>query len=111
MATLLKVTAFSFITLCVLAVAGPVLAALLLCGAITAIGIHYFMKSKSIFGQIIWGSVAAVGALAAISNIPGLAIVAIIAALYYAYKKDALSFTETNDPFDNFEREWAKMNK
>ncbi|MBS7344637.1 MAG: ABC transporter permease [Caryophanon sp.] len=113
MSTFLKFTAFSFITLCVLAIAGPPLAALLLSAAIAAVGVHYFTKSSSMLGQIIWGSVIAVGVLSALSNIPGLIVIAIAAAAYYYYQQRGASFstTKTDDPFDNFEREWAKMTK
>lgn len=114
MAQCLKLTAFGFIVLCVLGIAGPPLAALLVSSGITAVGIHYFMKSNSLLGQIIWGSVSAVGILSALSNIPALVVIAIAAAVYYFYKQDGFTLkqsTHSDDPFDNFEREWAKMTK
>lgn len=114
MAKFIKVTAFGFIVLCVLGIAGPPLAALLMSAGITAVGIHYFTKSESILGQIIWGSVSAVGILSALSNIPGLVFIAIAVAAYYFYKEDGFELkktTHSDDPFDNFEREWTKMTK
>lgn len=112
MTTFLKLTFFSFAALCVLMMAGPALAALLLSAAIAAVGVHFFTKSQSMLGQIIWGTVIAVGILCALSNAPALFIIVIATIAYYLYKQNDVPFTkQSDDPFHNFEREWTKMTK
>lgn len=115
MTKFLKVTALAVAAVVLLGIAGPPLVALLISAAIVAGGLHYFTKSTSLPGQIIWGSLIAVGVLSALSNVPGLVVLAIAGVVYYFYKNgDMPTFkktTSTDDPFDHFEREWAKMNR
>lgn len=110
----LKIAVLGTAAIMLLGIAGPPLAALLMSAAIAAVGVHYFVKSNSLAGQILWGSLIAVGVLSALSNVPGLIVIAIAVGIYYVYKKDNDTFTSPandDDPFQNFEREWAKMQK
>ncbi|WP_050613415.1 lmo0954 family membrane protein [Bacillus testis] len=76
-----------------------------------------FMKASSTVAKIIWGLIALAFAGAAISNFPSL--IGLIAAyvLYVVYKKwnsnkvHPTQTTNNDDPFNNFETEWAKLNK
>ncbi|MFS0783949.1 flagellar basal body rod protein [Bacillus sp. 1P06AnD] len=74
-----------------------------------------FMKATSTAAKIIWGLIALAFAGAAISNFPS--IIGLVAAyvLYVVYKKwndkKHVEKTSKEDPFDNFETEWANLNK
>lgn len=93
---------------------GPMIA-LAVSGLIIYIGVHFYLGSTSTFKKVWWAFVGIVGAISAISNAPALIGVAAVAALWMIYRKwnnkPATSFTETNDPFTNFERQWSKLSK
>jgi len=96
---------------------GP-LVGLAFSGLFVWLGMHYYVKAKSTFAKVMWVAVGLVGVLSAISNIPALIGLAAIFVLYVVYKKwnneDAslsLNTTKENDPFTNFENEWAKLTK
>ncbi|MCH1624274.1 flagellar basal body rod protein [Fredinandcohnia quinoae] len=89
-------------------------------GLIISLAILYFAykqftKSDSTGGKILWGIVGLIALSASISNVP--AILGIVAAyiLYVVYKKwnreKTTVVTESSDPFTNFEKQWAELNK
>lgn len=104
----------AIIALCLLA---PV-AGLLISGVLLAAGLHYYTESKSTFGKVMSLVVALAGLVSALSNIPGFIGLAAIGVLFYLYKarkNEKIEFLpgkkEEEDPFTNFEREWANLNK
>lgn len=107
-----------FIAACVaLALVGP-LAGLLFSGLFVALGMHFYIASKSTFGKIIWFTVGLMGVLSALSNIPAMVGLAAIAIIYVIYKKwnneDVKIPTieaKEEDPFTNFEKEWSNLTK
>lgn len=60
-----------------------------------------------------WGALSVVGLCVSVANIPAILGAAAIYVLYLVYKKwnGSASVEESidNDPFTNFEREWAKL--
>ncbi|WP_079528603.1 MULTISPECIES: lmo0954 family membrane protein [Halobacillus] len=77
-----------------------------------------FMKSDSTFGKIAWIVLGLVILSIAVSNI--FAVIGLAAAyvLYVIYKKmtkrkddSIIESSSTSDPFTNFERQWAELNK
>ena len=103
----------AIIALCLLV---PVVG-LLLSGALLAAGLHYYTGSKSTFGKVMSLVVAFVGLISAISNIPGFIGLVAIGIIYYIYKSrknekvEIFTSNKEEDPFTNFEREWANLNK
>ncbi|MFS0577439.1 ABC transporter permease [Sporosarcina sp. 179-K 3D1 HS] len=79
-------------------------------------GFHYLQKSESTLSKLFWGAVLLIGLLTAIANVPAFfGIIALIGVLYVWRKwKGAENdnvIAETNDPFDNFERQWKEIIK
>lgn len=76
-------------------------------------GLHYFLQSHSTLGKVFWATVGIVGLLTAVSNIPAFIGIAALALVWYAIRKcsDAPLTRSSNDPFENFEREWKTINK
>ncbi|MHA6251892.1 lmo0954 family membrane protein [Oceanobacillus sp. CAU 1775] len=78
-----------------------------------------FMKSDSTAGKVGWAIVGLLILSFTVSNIYALIGVVALYALYLIYKswkdsKDDSPVVHTmkdNDPFSNFEREWADLNK
>ncbi|MCT6923664.1 ABC transporter permease [Metasolibacillus sp.] len=96
-----------------LSLLGPMIG-LLLSGLLVAAGLHYYTKSTSVFGKIMSGTLALIGFLTAASNIPAfIGLIAIVALYYIAknWKKDSNVVEASDDPFNNFEKEWAKLSK
>ncbi|WP_040226664.1 lmo0954 family membrane protein [Bhargavaea cecembensis] len=83
--------------------------------AVMYAGWHFYRKSESGFGRFCWAALGVIGALSAIGNIPAFIGLIAIAGLWYVYHKwndrnpDILGASD--DPFDNFEREWNKLTK
>ena len=83
------------------------------------LGMHYYLKAKSGFGKVFWVAVGLIGIFTAISNIPALVGLAAIFLIYVLYKKwnnEEVSIRKAkiikeDDPFTNFEMEWAKLTK
>ncbi len=82
------------------------------------LGMHYYVKAKSIFTKILWVVVGLIGVFSAISNVPALIGFAALILVYVLYKKwnnEEVTFSTSkvkeNDPFTNFENEWAKLTK
>ncbi|KAB2336042.1 flagellar basal body rod protein [Cytobacillus depressus] len=74
-----------------------------------------FLKTDSLLMKIGWGFIGFIALMASASNLP--AIIGIVAAyvLYLVYKKWNQTKTEVkveeNDPFTNFEKQWAEFKK
>ncbi|MCM3386993.1 lmo0954 family membrane protein [Ureibacillus chungkukjangi] len=83
------------------------------------LGMHYYVKTNSKFGKVFWVALGLIGIFTAISNIPALVGLAAIFTVYVLYKKwnnEEVSFSKSkaikeDDPFTNFEMEWAKLTK
>lgn len=90
-------------------------AGLIVSGVVVAAGLHFYTEAKSLFTKILSATLALAGLVSALSNIPGFIGILAVAILYYFYKitknNDAAIITKTDDPFTNFENEWAKLNK
>ena len=85
-------------------------------GLLIFLGMHYYVKSKSTFVKVMWVAVGIIGVFSAISNVPALIGLAAIVVIYVVYKKwnnEEVSFkpSKDDDPFTNFENEWAKLTK
>lgn len=90
-----------------------------LVGLVVSLAILYFvfkqfLKTESTGMKIGLGILGVILLMASISNAP--AIVGVVAAyiLYVVYKKfNATKVKETvsNDPFQNFEKQWSELNK
>jgi lia operon protein LiaI len=74
-----------------------------------------FMKSDSTAGKIGWIVAGLIILSIAVSNIYAVIGVAAAYALYWIYKnwtsKKEEVYKKSDDPFTNFERQWAEMNK
>ncbi|SFK40597.1 lia operon protein LiaI [Halobacillus dabanensis] len=74
-----------------------------------------FMKSDSTAGKIGWVVAGLIILSIAASNIYAVIGVAAACVLYWIYKnwtsKKEEIHTRSDDPFTNFERQWAEMNK
>lgn len=92
-------------------------AGLIISGLLVAAGLHYYTESTSTFGKVMSIVVALAGLVSALSNIPGFVGLVAIAILYYLFKSrknekvEIFKSKTEQDPFTNFEREWAKLNK
>ena len=93
-------------------------AGLLVSGLLLAAGLHYYTESTSTFGKVMSLVVALAGLVSALSNIPGFIGLVAIAVVIYIFKtrnreksESIISTKADEDPFTNFEREWAKLNK
>ena len=88
-------------------------------GLLVYLGIHYYVRSNSGFGKVFWVALGLIGIFSAISNIPALVGLAAIFTVYVLYKKwnnEEVAFGKSkiikeDDPFTNFEMEWAKLSK
>lgn len=87
-------------------------------GLAITLGIGYlvlreFLKAQSTGAKVLWGLIGLLVVSMAISNLPS--VIGLVAAfvLYVVYKKwnERKVIKEDNDPFSNFETEWAKLNK
>lgn len=91
-------------------------AGLLVSGLLLAAGLHYYTESTSTFGKVMSLVIALAGLISALSNILGFIGLVAIGILFYIYKSRKQEqreiFTKKeDDPFTNFEREWANLNK
>ncbi len=92
------------------------LLALVLSALIAYAGFHYFQKSTSALSKILWAAVLLIGLVTGISNVPAFfGIIAIVSLIYVWRKWDNekrdILLTQTDDPFDNFERQWDEITK
>lgn len=75
-----------------------------------------FIKTESNWEKAGWGIIGLAALLASASNIPAIIGIGAAYVLYLVYKKwngTKVTFTkeESNDPFANFEKQWAEINK
>ncbi|MFT4413832.1 flagellar basal body rod protein [Fredinandcohnia humi] len=89
-------------------------------GLVISLAILYFafkkfVKTDSTGSKVLWAVVGALALFASASNVP--AILGVVAAyvLYVViknWKKDKQEkVVESSDPFTNFEKQWAELNK
>ena len=86
-------------------------------GLVISIAILYFMfkkflKADSTIAKVGWGILGLIVLMITASNAP--AILGVVAAyvLYLVYKnwnKDKVGIVESDDPFTNFEKQWAQL--
>ncbi|BBW98653.1 flagellar basal body rod protein [Geobacillus icigianus] len=74
------------------------------------------LKAPSTFGKVVWALIGCAALVASASNVP--ALIALVAAyvLYVVYKqwsgvKGERVVSESDDPFVNFEKQWAELQK
>ncbi|MED3660563.1 lmo0954 family membrane protein [Ureibacillus terrenus] len=82
--------------------------------ALVFLGMHYYIKSRSVAGKMLWILIGLIGLVMAVSNVPallGLAAIVLLYVLYQKWKGEEVSFSgkEQDDPFTNFENEWSKL--
>lgn len=73
-----------------------------------------YVKAADKNGKMIWGIIAIVILIAAISNLPAFVGLAAIVLLYYLYKHYQVEKEERvskEDPFKKFEREWEELSR
>ncbi|WP_409290765.1 flagellar basal body rod protein [Peribacillus sp. SCS-37] len=70
-----------------------------------------FMKAESAWGKAVWGILGLIAIAGSISNVPALIGVAAAYVLYLIWKNwnRAKEDKVENDPFVNFEKEWARL--
>ncbi|MDE3837875.1 flagellar basal body rod protein [Bacillus methanolicus] len=76
--------------------------------------VKQFLKTESTLGKIGWGIVGFAALMASASNVPAILGVAAAYVLYVVYKKwneDKMVVKKENDPFANFEKQWAELNR
>jgi len=74
--------------------------------------IKQFLKTHSTAGKIGWGIASVIVLLATAANVPAILGIAAAYVLYLIYKnwgKKAEAVTDKNDPFVNFEKQWAEL--
>lgn len=100
----------------ILSMVGP-LGGLLFSGAIAYAGLHFYIKADTRFSKVVWALVGIAGALSALANFPGIFGLLAIVALVYVYQnwskstKPKKATKKSNDPFQNFEKEWSNFTK
>ena len=73
-----------------------------------------FLKTDSTLMKIGWGIIGFIALMATASNIPAILGIAAAYVLYLVYKKwneKKSVVVEDNDPFTNFEKQWAELKK
>lgn len=73
-----------------------------------------FLKTDSTFAKICWGMFGFIALMASASNVPAIMGIAAAYILYLVYKKWNESekvIKKSNDPFENFEKQWSEMNR
>lgn len=98
-----------------LSFSGPLIG-LAFSGLLIYLAMHYYVKTNSVISKVFWIFIGLIGALTAITNVPALIGLAAITIAYLLYKKwknedISLNSLKEEDPFTNFESEWAKLSK
>ncbi|TYR79977.1 flagellar basal body rod protein [Priestia megaterium] len=96
-----------------LANVGPMLALAISLG-ILYIAFKGFIKAETKFKKGLWGAIGVIVVFAAVSNLPAIIGVLAGVVLYMVYKKwnsDKETVREEADPFKNFEKQWAELNR
>jgi lia operon protein LiaI len=74
--------------------------------------VKQFLKTNSTPGKIGWGIAGFIILMATASNVPAILGIAAAYVLYLVYKnwdKKGEAIQEENDPFVNFEKQWAQL--
>lgn len=74
--------------------------------------IKQFVKTESTFAKVIWAVIGLAALTASASNFPAIIGLAAIYLLYVVMKKwkeEKPKIIESEDPFTNFEKEWANL--
>ncbi|RSK28253.1 flagellar basal body rod protein [Bacillus sp. HMF5848] len=92
------------------------LVGLAICVAIMYYAFKGFRKTHSVGKRIVWLVVGLMAFNAAASNFPAIVAVVAAIALYMVYKgwkenEHKAVVQEDSDPFTNFERQWAEIQK
>lgn len=94
---------------------GPMLALAITLG-LGYLVVKEFLKAKTTASKIIWGLIGLMFLSASIANIPS--VIGLVAAyiLYIVYKNwndknEKTTVIDNDDPFTNFDKEWANLNK
>ncbi|MFB6469484.1 flagellar basal body rod protein [Cytobacillus sp. Hz8] len=89
-------------------------------GLVISLGLAYFalrgfLRARTTGAKVAWGIFGFIALMASASNVPAILGVAAAYVLYLVYKKwnsrKTIMTKESNDPFDNFERQWSEINK
>ena len=74
-----------------------------------------FMKTDSTAKKVMWAVVGLIALAISASNVPAIFGIAAAYVLYLVYKnwnkKEVMVTKENNDPFTNFEKQWAELKK
>lgn len=93
---------------------GPMLALAITLG-IAYLVIKEFLKAKTTGSKIVWGIIGLLFISASISNIPSIIGLVAIFVMYLVCKNwnstKKVEVVKNDDPFANFENEWANLNK
>ena len=88
-------------------------------GLVVSLAILYFvfkqfLKTDSVWLKIGLGTLGIILLMAAASNVPAIVGIAAAYILYVVYKKwnaNKVTAAGEDDPFQNFEKQWAEINK
>ena len=101
----------AFILACIALANIVPLAGLLISGILVMAGIHFYDRDSSTATKIFSWSLLLIGGFSALSNFSAFVGLFAIVALYYLFKQREHIATKKEDPFENFEKEWAKLQK
>ncbi|WP_077620595.1 flagellar basal body rod protein [Bacillus sinesaloumensis] len=83
--------------------------------AILYFAFKMFIKTDSTAGKVLWAIIGVIALTASASNIPAILGIAAAYILYVViknWKKEKQEVvTDSSDPFTNFEKQWAELNK
>ncbi|WP_349409407.1 flagellar basal body rod protein [Pseudalkalibacillus sp. SCS-8] len=87
--------------------------------AISLVILYYsvkqFTKTDQTSKKVLWAVVGFIALSIAASNVPAILGIAALYILYIVYKEwkkdDSVEEPKDDDPFTNFEREWAELNR
>ncbi|WP_445613544.1 lmo0954 family membrane protein [Geobacillus sp. YF-1] len=92
-----------------------------LVGLVITLAILYYafkkcLKAPSTFGKVVWALIGCAALVASASNVPALMALVAAYVLYVVYKqwngvKGERVVSESDDPFVNFEKQWAELQK
>jgi lia operon protein LiaI len=71
-----------------------------------------FVKTESTFAKVIWAIIGLAALSASASNFPailGLAAIYLLYVVIKQWKQEKPEVIESDDPFTNFEKEWANL--
>lgn len=95
---------------------GPLLG-LIISAAILYFAFKQFVKATNTSGKIGWGAAGIIMLVITASNLPAIIGLAAAYILYLVYKKwnnnkqSIITKKSSDDPFQNFEKQWSELNK